>query len=71
MRDVFGPLPGEGRWDTALLADGNIGIGGDPVALLARVRELLAPEGRVVVDLAAPGRRGPTGGPCVSRCRPV
>ena len=33
-RDVFAQLPGEGRWDTVLLADGNIGIGGDPVALL-------------------------------------
>jgi SAM-dependent methyltransferase len=54
-RDVFRPLPGEGRWDTALLADGNIGIGGDPAALLARVRELLAPSGRVVADLAPPG----------------
>ena len=31
VRDVFDPVPGEGRWDTALLADGNIGIGGDPV----------------------------------------
>ena len=31
-------VPGEGRWHTALLADGNIGIGGDPVALLRRVR---------------------------------
>lgn len=25
-RDVFSALPGEGRWATALLADGNIGI---------------------------------------------
>ena len=33
-RDVFDRLPGEGRWRTALLADGNVGIGGDPVALL-------------------------------------
>jgi SAM-dependent methyltransferase len=54
-RDVFASLPGEGRWDTVLLADGNIGIGGDPVALLMRVVELLAPAGRVVADLAAPG----------------
>jgi hypothetical protein len=54
-RDVFGVLPGEGRWATALLADGNIGIGGDPVALLERVRSLLAPSGRAVVDLAPPG----------------
>jgi SAM-dependent methyltransferase len=55
LRDVFGPVPGEGRWETVLLADGNIGIGGDPVALLARVRELLAPTGRVVVEVAPPG----------------
>lgn len=56
-RDVFGPVPGEGRWGTALLADGNIGIGGDPVALLERVRHLLAAGGRVVVEVAAPGVR--------------
>ena len=55
VRDVFGSVPGEGRWHTALLADGNIGIGGDPRALLLRLHGLLAPGGRVVVDLAAPG----------------
>jgi SAM-dependent methyltransferase len=55
VRDVFGPLPGEGRWDTALLADGNIGIGGDPVRLLRRVHQLLAPGGRAVLDVASPG----------------
>ena len=55
VRDVFGPLPGEGRWETALLADGNIGIGGDPVALLSRAAELIAPDGRVVVDVAPHG----------------
>jgi SAM-dependent methyltransferase len=55
LRDVFDPIPGEGRWQTALLADGNIGIGGDPVALLERVRQLVAPVGRVVVELARPG----------------
>jgi SAM-dependent methyltransferase len=54
-RDVFSPLPGEGRWFTALLADGNIGIGGDPVALLRRLRQVLDPRGRIVVELAAPG----------------
>ncbi|MBZ5740389.1 class I SAM-dependent methyltransferase [Nocardioides mangrovi] len=54
-RDVFSVLPGEGRWCTALLADGNIGIGGDPVALLHRLRELLDPRGRVVAELAPPG----------------
>jgi SAM-dependent methyltransferase len=55
QRDVFAPLPGEGRWETALLADGNIGIGGDPLALLARLRTVLAPAGRVVCELAEPG----------------
>ncbi|MDQ4055056.1 MAG: class I SAM-dependent methyltransferase [Actinomycetota bacterium] len=59
-RDVFDAVPGEGRWQTALLADGNIGIGGDPVALLGRVRELLDPRGRVVVELAPPGTRSDT-----------
>jgi SAM-dependent methyltransferase len=51
-RSVFDPLPGEGRWGTALLADGNIGIGGDPVALLERARRLVAADGRIVVDVA-------------------
>ena len=54
-RDVFDRVPGEGRWHTALLADGNIGIGGNPVALLQRVRQVLAPGGRVVVEVAPPG----------------
>ena len=54
-RDVFDRVPGEGRWHTVLLADGNIGIGGDPVRLLQRVRTLLATGGRVVVELGAPG----------------
>jgi len=55
QRDVFGPLPGEGRWETALLADGNIGIGGNPVALLGRIRALLTRAGRVVVEVDPPG----------------
>lgn len=54
-RDVFAELPGEGRWRTALLADGNLGIGGDPVALLRRLRRVLDPRGRVVAEVAAPG----------------
>jgi SAM-dependent methyltransferase len=54
-RDVFGPVPREGRWRTVLLADGNIGIGGDPVALIGRCRRLLGGQGAVLVELAAPG----------------
>jgi SAM-dependent methyltransferase len=57
-RDVFGPLPGAGRWGHVLLADGNIGIGGDPARLLARCAALLAPDGRVHAELTAPGTRG-------------
>ncbi len=55
LRDVYHPIPGEGRWRTALLADGNVGIGGDPLRLLSRARQLLDPRGRIVVELAAPG----------------
>ncbi|MEU1943929.1 methyltransferase domain-containing protein [Streptomyces sp. NPDC020125] len=52
-RSVFEPLPGEGRWGTALLIDGNIGICGDPRALLARVAQLIAPDGLLLVEAAA------------------
>jgi SAM-dependent methyltransferase len=54
QRSVFDPLPGEGRWRTILLADGNIGIGGDPARLLRRCRDLLATQGTVVVEVEAP-----------------
>ncbi len=54
-RDVFGHLPGHGCWRHLLLADGNIGIGGDPVALLGRCRELLGPGGRLHAELSAAG----------------
>ncbi|HEX4822540.1 MAG TPA: methyltransferase domain-containing protein [Acidimicrobiales bacterium] len=50
-RSVFDPLPGEGRWATVLLFDGNIGIGGDPIGLLRRVAHLLGPDGRAVVEV--------------------
>ena len=51
LGDVFGPVPRAGQWQTVLLADGNIGIGGDPVRMLRRVRGLLAPAGRTLVEL--------------------
>ncbi|MDX1891646.1 class I SAM-dependent methyltransferase [Mycolicibacterium sp. 050158] len=50
-RDLFGSLPAQGFWDRVLLADGNIGIGGDPVRTLRRAAELLAPGGRVIVEI--------------------
>ncbi|MFI7409495.1 methyltransferase domain-containing protein [Streptomyces sp. NPDC049627] len=49
-RSVFDPLPGEGRWGTALLVDGNIGIGGDPRALLDRMAQLLTPRGLLMAE---------------------
>ncbi len=51
-RSVFDPLPGEGRWNTVLLMDGNIGIGGEPHALLTRVAQLLAPGGLLMAESA-------------------
>jgi SAM-dependent methyltransferase len=51
--DLFGPLPGEGTWSHVLLADGNLGIGGDPVALLRRTVSLIGPAGTVLVELDA------------------
>lgn len=52
-RSVFEPLPSEGRWGTVLLVDGNIGIGGDPAALLRRTAELLAPGGLLIAETVA------------------
>lgn len=54
---VFGHVPAAGSWNSALLLDGNIGIEGDPIRLLRRVSELLAPGGAVLVETGRPGRR--------------
>ena len=53
LRSVFGRVPLEGRWQRVLLMDGNVGIGGDPEALLRRCRALLAPLGSIVVEVEA------------------
>lgn len=49
-RDVFDPLPGTGRWQTVLLADGNVGLGGDPERILRRAGELLRRGGRCIAE---------------------
>lgn len=47
-------VPERASWGTALLLDGNIGIGGDPERLLSRVAALLCPGGRALVELDPP-----------------
>jgi len=53
-RSVFERVPGAGRWASALLLDGNLGIGGHPAVLLERVASLLEPTGTVLVELEPP-----------------
>lgn len=54
-RSIFDDLPGLGSWNTALLLDGSIGIGGAPVALLRRAGDVLAPGGTALVEALPPG----------------
>jgi len=50
---IFDTVPREGEWQTALLVDGNVGIGGNVSALLERCTQLLTPTGDLVVELHA------------------
>lgn len=50
-RMIDDPLPGEGRWGTALLMDSNLGIGGDATALLRRCRDLVGSGGLVICEV--------------------
>lgn len=56
QRDVFGPLPGMGRWQTVLLADGNVGLGGDPHRVLRRAAELLRQGGQCIAEFESLAR---------------
>ena len=63
LRDLFSRVPGEGRWPTALVLDGNIGIGGDVDRVLERLDTLLGRR-RPRRDRNRSGRRrgrGPAG----------
>jgi SAM-dependent methyltransferase len=51
LASVWDELPRPGGWGTVLLADGNVGIGGEPARLLRRLRTLLRPGGSVLVEL--------------------
>jgi SAM-dependent methyltransferase len=57
-RSIFEAAPGSGRWGTALLLDGNVGIGGSPQALLHRASRVLRADGELLVELEAPGAGG-------------
>jgi SAM-dependent methyltransferase len=48
---IFDRLPNEGGWQTVLLVDGNVGIGGDVDAMLTRCAELISASGEIVIEL--------------------
>ena len=50
LGDVFDPLPRTGQWQTVLLADGNIGLCGDPWKILRRAAELLTSGGSCIAE---------------------
>jgi SAM-dependent methyltransferase len=54
-QSIFERVPSAGRWGSALLLDGNIGMGAGPASLLRRLGSLLAPRGQVFVELEPPG----------------
>lgn len=53
LGSIFDPVPHERGWGSALLLDGNIGIGGNIRMLLERVASLLAPGGQVLAEAEA------------------
>jgi SAM-dependent methyltransferase len=55
VASIFDELPGASRWRSALLLDGNIGIGGSPTRLLARIGKLLRDDGELLIELEPPG----------------
>lgn len=60
LQDVYGVLPRAGEWGSVLLADGNVGIGGDPVRLLRHLEPLLSVDGVVLLEVQ-PGVVPPPG----------
>jgi SAM-dependent methyltransferase len=53
---IFDEVPHARRWRSALLLDGSIGIGGDPEGLMRRVGEVLAGQGRLLVETGHPNQ---------------
>ena len=54
---VFDELPDEGGWGAAMLVDGNVGIGGDPLRLLRRCANLIRPGGTLLIEAHPEPRR--------------
>ncbi len=50
-QSIFAPVPHSGHWQSLVLLDGNIGIGGNIAALLGRCREIIAPSGTLLVEV--------------------
>lgn len=50
-QSVFSPVPQAGNWGSALLLDGNIGIGGSVGRLLRRCRQLITRRGTLLVEV--------------------
>jgi SAM-dependent methyltransferase len=55
VASIFQELPAAGEWRSALLLDGNVGIGGSPTRLLARIEKLLRDDGELLIELEPPG----------------
>ena len=69
LGSVFDDVPGAGAWGTALLLDGNIGIGGDPQRLLRRAGTLLAPGAELLVECTVGPEIAPRGARATRRAR--
>ena len=52
-QSIFAPVPQPGHWQSVILLDGNIGIGGSVTALLRRCRQLIATSGTLLVEVDA------------------
>lgn len=52
-QSVFAPVPHSGLWQTVILLDGNIGIGGSITSLLRRCSQLIAPDGTLLAEVEA------------------
>ncbi|MBT2534278.1 methyltransferase domain-containing protein [Arthrobacter sp. ISL-48] len=52
-QSIFAAVPHSGHWQSVILLDGNIGIGGGVTSLLRRCRQVIAPSGTLLVEVDA------------------